>query len=100
MRQSTFTVDAEKVQGNEGATVTFRCLTVRAYREYRASPDIRDYDLVEAHIVSWTGIVGDDGKELPNPKDEPEIVNKLFLHEQGALAILLVQGPDGESAKN
>ena len=98
MRRSTFTVDAKSVQGNESATVTFRTITVGAYHRYRNDPDISDRDLVRDHVVKWDGIVDDDDRPLPNPADEPEVLDALYLHEQGALAILLVQGPDGENA--
>jgi hypothetical protein len=99
MRRNQFTVDAESVQGNEGAEVTFKALKVRTIREYRET-EMTDRDLLEKHIVSWSGIVDDDDKELPNPTDEPGILGELYVHEQVALARLLFQGPDGPEAKN
>jgi len=87
------------VQGNAGATVTFRALTVGEWREYRTT-DLTDVDLVRAHLLGWAGIVDDDGNELPDPVDEPEVLDALYLHEQQALARLLWQGPLGDSAKN
>jgi len=98
-RGAQFTVDAESVQGNEGATVTFSALKVREWREYRTT-EMTDIDLVRAHVVAWSGIVGDDGKELPSPADEPTVIDELYMHEQAALARLLWQGPLGDSAKN
>lgn len=97
-RRSTFTVDAESVQRNPGATVTFRAITVGEYREYRTNPDVTDRDLVREHVVSWSGIVDDNDHPLPNPADEPDVLDQLYMHEQGQLAILLVQGPDGANA--
>ena len=49
-RRSQFTVDAETIQGNEGATVTFKALRVREMREYRAT-EMTDRDLLEAHVL-------------------------------------------------
>jgi hypothetical protein len=99
MRRNQFTVDAESVQGNEGATVTFRALKVRTIREYRET-EMTDADLLEAHIISWSGIVDDDGKDLPRPVDGKAVLGELYVHEQVALARLLFQGPDGPEAKN
>ena len=99
-RGNQFTVDAESVQGNAGATVTFKALTVGEWKEYRSSDAVTDFSLVESHVVAWSGIVDDEGHELPDPADEPEVINALYLHEQQALARLLWQGPDGASAKN
>jgi hypothetical protein len=98
-RVSTFTVDASSVQGNEGAKVTFRGLKVGEWREYLDSEDVTDPDLLRAHIVKWD-LVDDNDHKLPDPADEPEIVNELYMHEQRQLVRLLMQGPDGESAKN
>ena len=99
MRRSTFTVDAEVVQGNAGATATFRCMTVGAMQEYRTTP-MTDTDVLCAHLVDWSGIVDDDGQTLPNLTDEPGVIAALYLHEQQALIRLLFEGPDGPNAKN
>jgi hypothetical protein len=99
-RRSQFTVDAQSVQGNAGATATFRTLTVGEYQNYLDDPDYRDRHLVKKHLVAWSGIVGNDDVPLPDPTDDPDAMNALYLHEVGALAILLVQGPLGASAKN
>jgi hypothetical protein len=98
MRRNQFVVDAESVQGNAGAEVTFRALKVRVLREYR-STGMTDADLLERHVVDWSGFEDDNGKPLPSPKDEPEVLGELYLHEQ-RLAQLLLQGPDGDAAKN
>ena len=98
-RRSQFTVDAEAIQGNEGATVTFRALKVREMREYRAT-EMTDRDLLEAHVLGWVGIVDDAGKPLPSPADDPEVLGELYLHEVQAMAALMYQGPDGPEAKN
>ena len=100
MRRSQFTVDAEAIQGNEGATVTFRALKVREIREYLADPVRRDRDVVEEHVLGWVGIVDDAGKPLPSPADDPEVLGELYMHEVQAMAALMYQGPDGPEAKN
>jgi hypothetical protein len=99
MRRATFTVDARTVQGNEDATVTFKALKVREVREYRES-DMTDADLLREHVLSWSGIVDDDGHPLPDPTDEPGVLGELYVHEQAAIARLLFLGPDGADAKN
>lgn len=97
-RQTTFTVNAEKVQGNEGATVTFKCVKRRDWKAYMGNDDINDIVMIENHLVDWHGFTDDDGNELPSPKDEPGILDELYLHEQRRIARLLWQGPDGEDA--
>ena len=98
-RRSTFTVDAESVQGNAGAEVTFKALTVGEWNEYRSTAQT-DHELLAAHVLDWAGIVDDDGKPLPSPANEPDVLGRLYVHELRALAVLFLQGPDGESAKN
>ena len=100
MRRAQFTVNAESVQGNVGAEATFRCLKVREWREWRDDPASTDEDLLKAHLVGWQGFQGDAGADLPSPADEPAIVGELYIHEQRELVRLLLQGPDGENAKN
>ena len=100
MRRKTFTVDAESVQGVEGAEITFRNITVRAWREYIDDPDVTDSIMLQRHVVSWTGIVDDDDQEFPNPVDDPDVLGALYVSEQQAITRLLWQGPDGASAKN
>ena len=99
-RRNQFTVDAESVQGEAGAEATFSCITIREWREWRDDPKTTDEDLLSEHLVTWSGFVDDEGAELPSPKDEPLIVGELYIHEQRALVLLLLAGPDGESAKN
>ena len=95
MRRNQFTVDAESVQGNAGAEVTFRCLKVREVREWRDDPAQNDTTLLRDHLASWVGIVDDDGEPL-----DVGDVGELYLHEQRALTLLLFAGPDGPAAKN
>jgi len=99
MRRTTFTVDASSVQGNEGAEVTFSCITVGQRQEY-LDTDINDIDMVRIHIVSWSGIQDNDGHDFPSPADDPAVVNALYMHEIRELSRLLWAGPDGASAKN
>lgn len=100
MRRSQFTVNAESVQGNAGTEVVYRCLKVREWREWREDPASTDEDLLRSHLVSWHGFKDDSGAELPSPADEPGSVGELYIHEQRELVRLLLQGPDGDNAKN
>ena len=98
-RRSQFTVNAETIQGNAGAEVTFRALKVGEARTYRETP-MTDQDLLEKHMLSWSGFVDDKGNELPCPTDDPSTWDELYVHERVALVHLLYQGPDGPEAKN
>jgi len=98
-RKNTFTVSAQSVQGNAGATVTFSMLTVGEWQDYGTVPGVNDNTLIRDHIVSWTGIVDDQGQPLPSPADDPDAIRKLYMPEQRALARLLFQGPDGPDAE-
>jgi len=98
-RRSTFTVNAEGVQGNAGATATFKALTVGDVDEAR-SGGLRDHDLLVGHLMGWSGIVDDDDQPLPDPVSDPGVLDRLYVHEQTALTRLLFQGPDGPDAKN
>ena len=99
MRRNQFTVNAESVQGNAEAEVTFKALKVREVREYQET-DQTDIELLAEHVVSWSGFIDDGDKVLPSPADDPEVWDELYLHERQRLIRLLFQGPDGESAKN
>ena len=70
MRRSTFTVNAEIVQGNAGAEVTFSALTVGEWKAYGVDPAVNDHTLIRDHIVSWSGIV-DSNDTTPAPTDDP-----------------------------
>lgn len=98
-RRNRFDVDAESVQGIAGAKATFTCITVGEWQRYRDSP-MTDTELLQAHLVGWSGFVDDDDNDLPSPTDEPEVVNALYLHEQRALVRLMWLGPDGPESKN
>ena len=98
-RRGQFTVDAESVQGIAGATVAFRCLKVGTVNAYRTT-EMTDADLLEKHVVAWSGIVDDDDKDMASPADDPAVLGELYVHEQLAMVRLLFQGPDGDSAKN
>ena len=91
-RRSTFEADAESVQGNAGATVTFRAVTVDEFKEYRET-SMTDRELLASHVVAWKGIVDDNDQDMPSPADEPGIIGKLYLFELQALARLLFAGP-------
>ena len=98
-RRNTFTVNAQSVQGNVGATVTFLMLTVGEWKAYGVDPEVNDHTLIRAHIVDWSGIVDDQDRPLPNPADEPDVLDELYMPEQRALSRLLFQGPDGANAE-
>jgi len=99
MRRSQFTVDAESVQGNAGAEVTFKALKIREVRAYQET-DQTDTELLAEHIVAWAGFIDDNGKKLPSLADDPDVMGELYLHERQHLIRLLFQGPDGANAKN
>jgi len=99
-RRNQFTVDAESVQGNAGAEVTFSKITIGQRGHYLSDPDYGDADMLRDHIIDWHGIEDDEGREIPSPKDEPGVVAVLYIDELTALVRLLFQGPDGENAKN
>ena len=94
-RHSQFTVDAESVQGNAGATVTFSSLLVREVDEIRAG-GVRDLDLLQAHVLHWTGFVDDEGAALPGPDEDVSVLGRLYVQEQAALVRLLLGGPDAD----
>jgi len=99
-RRSTFEADAESVQGNKGATVTFRAVTSDEYKEYRGDASMTDREMIVSYVIAWKGIVDDNDHELPCPADEPEIIGKLYLTELRALARLLYNGPPLLPIKN
>ena len=98
-RRSQFTVDAQAVQGNEGARVTFKALKMRQVKAYREE-NVGDRDMLQAHILGWVGIVDDAGNPLPNPAEDPEALGELYVQEHQALVRVFLQGPDGAEAKN
>lgn len=98
-RRSTFIADAESVQGNKGATATFKACTLAEYEDYRTSSKT-DKDMLIAHLLEWSKFEDDEGHALPNPKDEPGIIDKLYLAEVRALARLLYTGAPAIPLKN
>ena len=98
-RRSTFEADAESVQGNAGATITFKAITVAEYADYRASEET-EQELLAAHVVAWKGIEDDDGHALPNPKGKPDIIGQLYISEKNAVFRLLLAGAPPIPVKN
>jgi len=97
MRRNQFTVNAESVQGNPAATVTFRGLTVAEWEEwFNPVSRVTDADILRAHLAGWDGFEDEEGQALPNPPD----VAALYLHEVKELCRLLMRGPSETSAKN
>ena len=99
-RHTTFIVDAEKLQGNPDASITFRPVTVGERQQYFANPANTDLEMIAEHVVAWAGVVDDDDQPMPNPADEPAIVGKLYLHEAQMVMRWLWGGPDVPAAKN
>lgn len=89
-RRNQFTVDAESVQGNAGAEVTFKAIKVREWEAYRTDPSMGLPDLLGTHVIDWSGFTDDDGHALPSPKDEPSITAELYFHEMRELQRLLI----------
>lgn len=89
-RRNQFIVDAESVQGNAGAEVTFRAIKVREWEAYRTDPEKTLPDLLGEHVIDWSGFTDDDGHTMPSPKDEPGIVGDLYFHEMRELQRLLI----------
>jgi hypothetical protein len=99
-RRNQFTVDAESVQGNEGATVTFKLITLGTRDRYLKDPEYGDAMLLGDHLLDWHGIEDDAGNEMPSPKDEPGLVATLYLSEVTELVRLLMEGQRQTSPKN
>ena len=98
-RRSTFIADAESVQGNKGATVTFKAITLDEWDEYVTTPKT-DRELLTERVVAWKGIVDDDDFELPSPADDQAIIGKLYTAEKDALMRLLYSGAPAIPVKN
>ena len=105
MRLTQFTNDAQSVQGNPGATVTFKCLTgneIDAAIKMQELPEEErkgEPDFLTRVLVDWHGIEGANGQMLPSPKDDPSVINALYPHEQKWIQDLFWAGPD-KSPKN
>lgn len=100
-RRSQFTVDASSVQGNDGAMVTFRRVTVGENDAYLHDDTVNDRTMLEAHLITWSGIVDDDDNPLPDPAENvTAAVDALYIQEKNALMRLLWRGPDEDDVKN
>jgi len=99
-RRNQFTVSAESVQGNEGATVTFKLITVGTRDRWIHDADYTDLDLLSDHLLDWHGIEDDEGHLMPSPKDEPGLTAALYIDEVSALIQLLLQGQRKDNSKN
>jgi len=91
-RRNQFTVDAESVQGNEGAKVTFKLITVGTRDRWINDPEYGDIQIVQDHLLDWKGIEDDEGHEMPSPKDKSEINAVLYIAELQRLVTLLLSG--------
>lgn len=97
-RIHTFRIDANSVQGVEGATITSKAVLRSDWKLYGESDEHGDEWFILKHVTSWSGILDANGKELPSPKDEPGALDNLYMHESGRIARLIAQGPDGPDA--
>lgn len=102
-RRSVVSHKSDEVQG-EGSFVVTTAVKVREIRQIRkhaADEDFDDFEggisLLAKHIVKWNW-VDDEGKLLPCPKEDPEVINEL-TNEESEYLVGLLMGEQGE-AKN
>ena len=95
--------DSTGVQG-EGSWVIVAALTVAEMRAFRKRADEEDFDAFElgvevlkTHVYEWNW-VDDDDVPLPQPKDDPEVIDLLTDDEVDFLSGR-IQGSEAE-AKN
>lgn len=88
------------VQG-EGSWVIVAALNVAEMRAYKKLADEDDFDAFEmglevlrTHVYEWNW-VGDDGEPLPQPKDDPLVIDVLTDDEVKFLSDC-IQGSDAE----
>lgn len=93
--------DTTKAQG-KGTYVIMSSLRVGERRDYIEKSKEKDFsmvgwgiELLTKHILEWNW-VGDDGKELPIPKDDPKVMDDMTDAESELLAGLLT----GSDTKN
>lgn len=94
---------SNEVQG-EGSWAITAALSVAEMRKYRRCAEEKDFDAFEmgievlrTHVYEWNW-VGDDGEPLPQPKDDPAVIDLLTDDEVEFLSIC-IQGSEAE-AKN
>jgi hypothetical protein len=105
-------VDSEAVQG-EGSYVVFASPTfedISAFSELIYSRDGAANDseavklvtpMLKRFVTGWDW-VDDEGKALPSPQEEPEVIDRLTMEEQSFLLNSLTAALNlgGEKAKN
>lgn len=94
-RQSVKTHDSDEVQG-DGSKVVLSSVKVREIRALRKLGDDPNFDefeggvaLLSKHIVKWNW-VDDEGKPLPQPKEDPDVIDELTNEESEFLVGLLI----------
>lgn len=94
-RRSVQKHPCDKVQG-EGSYVILSAVKVREIRILRKMGDDPDFDefeggikLLARHIVDWNW-VDDEGKPLPKPKEDAEVIDELTNEESEFLVGLLI----------
>lgn len=94
---STFRVESPTIQG-EDSYVVFRALTVEEARAYRKTTGSDDdvfeigLDALRTHIVEWNW-VDDAGNPLPQPREDPGVIDRLTVEETNFLAQTLITRP-------
>ena len=102
-RQSVKTHKSDEVQGVGSFVVTteVKVKEIRVLRKRAADPDLDAFEegikLLAKHVVKWNW-VDDEGKPLPSPKDNLEVMDDLTDGESQYLTNLLI-GEKG-AAKN
>jgi len=96
-------VDSTEIQG-EGSFIVIRTPTlgdVRILWDRGIDEPSKEfsYEMLKLLVIEWNW-VGDDGAPLPNPKDHPEAIENLPIHE--LVFLLEAAGLRGlaEKAKN
>lgn len=91
---------SDEVQG-EGSWVIVAALNVAEMREFRKRAEEKDFDAFElgvdvlkTHIYEWNW-VDDDDVPLPQPKDDPSVIDLLTDEEVGFLGAC-IQGSEAE----
>lgn len=95
-RTSVRKFNTEEVQG-EGSYVILSSLKIDEIRELRKASKDDKYDIfegglemLEKHILKYNW-VGDDGKPLPLPKNDPSVIGQLTHEETEFLSSLLIE---------
>lgn len=101
-RTSCIKIKTDEIQG-EGSWVIVRRLSIKETRAFRdkMSEAGDEYNAFEAgvavmkqNVVEWNW-VDDDGNPLPNPKDDPEVI-ELLTDDEVAVLGKAIRGDEDE----